>query len=108
MGHGDLNFWKNKDGNYFHAIWSNKTYDISAACNTAVAGSDFEVMVFHTDGEPVGGYQDADVCECCDILALTDTVVSLQKLYDDPGEEWYRKKQKKFLTGQFEVGIIQA
>jgi len=92
MGHGDLNFWKNHDGNYFHAIWSNGTYDISAACNRAIAGSDFEVMVFHTDGEPVGGYQDATACDRCNILALNDTVVGLQNLYSDPGNEWIRKK----------------
>ena len=92
MGHNDLNFWKNKDGNYFHAVWSNGTYDISAACNTAVGGSDFEIMMFYTDGNPVGGYQDADVCVRCDIQALGDEVNSLMRLYDDPGEEWYRKK----------------
>lgn len=92
MGHNDLNFWKNHDGNYFHAVWTNGTYDISAACNTAIAGLDFEVMVFYTDGQPVGGYQDADVCERCDILGLADAVVTLQKLYDDPGTEWSRKK----------------
>ena len=87
MGHNDLNYWKNKDGNYFHAVWTNGQYDISAACNTAIAGSDFEVMVFHVAGEPVD-----DAGERCDILGLHDTVIALQKLYDDPGTEWSRKK----------------
>ena len=90
--HTDKNYWQNHDGNWFHAVWSNKTYDISAACNKAIAGSDFEVMVFHADGEPVGGYQDADVLVRCDIQALGDEVNSLMLLYDDPGVEWYRKK----------------
>ena len=92
MGHNDLNYWKNKDGNYFHAVWTNGKYDISAACNMAIAGSDFEVMVFHAGGDPVYDSDNAEVCDRCDILAIHDTVVGLQKLYDDPGTEWSRKK----------------
>jgi len=92
MEHNDLNYWKNKDGNWFHAVWSNGRYDISAACNKAIAGSDFEIMVFHADGDHVGGYQGADVCVRCDIQGLGDEVNSLMRLYDDPGDDWFRKK----------------
>ena len=92
MGHQDLNYWKNKDGNYFHAVYTNGTYDISCASNRAVRGGDFEIMVFHADGDPVGGYQDGDVCVRCDIIELGNEINSFMKLYDDPGVMWTRKK----------------
>lgn len=87
----DKNYWQNHDGNWFHALYSNKMFDISCACNKAIAGSDFEIMVFHTDGEPVDGYNESTTVRC-NLENLGDELNSLMQLYDDPGQEWYRKK----------------
>ena len=91
MSHQDLNYWKNKDGNYFHAVYSNGIHDISCACNRAIAAGDFEIMVFHADGDPVDAMGDDSSVRCC-VEELGTELDRLMLLYDDPGVDWFRKK----------------
>ena len=96
MGHQDLNYWKNKDGTTF-TLCTRMALMILAVPQIVQYGGDFEIMVFHADGDPAGGYQDGDVCVRCDIIELGNEINSFMKLYDDPGVMWTRKNTDRTL-----------